>query len=610
MINVSKDFKNAIKSSNREVYGYVELNYQNNEYDLQVTNVPTLSDIVLNDGSGLITGIKMMKKYATLENNYTLLDGSFMVWNEYTLSENGIITDDVFKNIDNPKITIVNNSNTIPIKGITIYFKENLPFDFNITYTYSNETTSTDNITNNTSMVYQKIFISDVYISEISINITRVEYPNNRLIISCVDFNISDLYNGDELISFNVDEEIDLLFDTVPINTCVVNLNNYPSQDGGNKFDPINPIGIVKYLNDNVVVKPFIGVLTETNGIEYVSMGIFYLKDWSSENDGNVTINCENLTSKLETTNIISDGNYLRPSHNATYYNSYFNNMTGYTFDLQSEHNAHQSYLKTFNLMNWLRCYTIENLTYNYANNIYNKQQLRVTRDNIITNSVLSNIICDKISRKELKEDVDYTMKKLINKVEIIDTNYTQSSDVSNKKVVDVTHILKNDVEYVWYQLEDMADTPTFSYSVTSGSGTAELIDRNFFMIYVKFTGTIGSEIHITCTSNVHSKTSENTLIFVNNFESGETLKLNFDQYWNYIIRYRSKDIANYCLTKDKKYKISFETIGDPSLEVGDTISIQTRYQDINDGYRNIVITKQQFTFNGGLQCSVEGEGD
>jgi hypothetical protein len=50
--------------------------------------------------------------------------------------------------------------------------------------------------------------------------------------------------------------------------------------------------------------------------------------------------------------------------------------------------------------------------------------------------------------------------------------------------------------------------------------------------------------------------------------------------------------------------------MGDPSLEIGDTIAIQTRYKDVNNGYKNITITKQQFTFDGGLQCSLEGVGD
>ena len=80
MINVSSSFKNAIKNENREIHGYVEVKYQDNEYDLEVLETPTISEVVTSNV--LVGGEKILKKLASLEDNYTLLDGSFMVWNE------------------------------------------------------------------------------------------------------------------------------------------------------------------------------------------------------------------------------------------------------------------------------------------------------------------------------------------------------------------------------------------------------------------------------------------------------------------------------------------------------------------------------------------------
>ena len=82
MISVSDSFKKAIKDFNRNIYGYVEVDYQHDEYSLSVDKIPQLSNISLDDGSGLFSNKKVMTKYATLETNYTLLDGSFVVWNE------------------------------------------------------------------------------------------------------------------------------------------------------------------------------------------------------------------------------------------------------------------------------------------------------------------------------------------------------------------------------------------------------------------------------------------------------------------------------------------------------------------------------------------------
>ena len=94
MISVSNSFKDAIKNENREIYGYVEVKYQNDDYDLEVLQTPNTAEIVISDG--LVNEGKVLKKFASLEDNYTLLDGSFMVWNENRPLEYGFISDDVF----------------------------------------------------------------------------------------------------------------------------------------------------------------------------------------------------------------------------------------------------------------------------------------------------------------------------------------------------------------------------------------------------------------------------------------------------------------------------------------------------------------------------------
>lgn len=112
-----------------------------------------------------------------------------------------------------------------------------------------------------------------------------MEYPNRRIRISEIDFGISNIYENDELISFTTNEEIDILKQSVPINDCTINLNNY-----NRDFDPLNPQGLVKYLTQNCIIKPFCGVLVENAGAEYKSLGYYYLDNWNANVDGNVTL--------------------------------------------------------------------------------------------------------------------------------------------------------------------------------------------------------------------------------------------------------------------------------------------------------------------------------
>lgn len=609
MITVTDGFKKAIKKSEREIYGYVELDYQHDDYSLSVKKVPKLSDIVIDDGNGLFSNNKVMTKYATLEYNHTLLDGSFMVWNENIKSNVGIITKDTFENINDAEIVIENESSNKLVYGITIYFKENLPFDFDIDYVYNNEIIATDNVRNNSTMVYQKIFPHGEYISDISIKIINVEYSANRLRIANVDFNLSDLYDGEQLVSFDVTEEIDLLVENLPINTCSVRLNNYPDSNGNNKFDPISPVSITKYLTSNTTIKPYIGVLTEDNGIEYVPMGVFYINDWSSDVDGNVTINGNSLMGILKNITISSDGTFLRNGFTGYQIANYFTNMTGYNFNFISG-TYYNDYLRDTNLLNWISAQMpFQIMGYNTTSQRHEKRKFHITRYNVVSEDILNEEIVDKISRNELLSDVKYDTKSVINNVEVTDIiNYNITSSTTEDVVKD-TITLRSEEEYQWYYFDKYTNYNTSNFSYTStGSATATLIDKNYYMIYVKFNGNIGDTITITYNGHIYDNPPTKVYSKRNNIPIGETLLLDFSKYFNANDSSIESSI-DYYLTNDAKYRVDMETIGDPSLEAGDTINVQTRYNN-NDGYKKVIITKQNFKYDGGLQCNIEARGN
>ena len=624
MISVSDSFKKAIKSDVRELYGYVDVNYATRDYEKEVTQIPLALNIVPSDGSGLINGSKVMKRYATLENNYTLLDGSYFVSNENTLyTENGFISNDIFSDINDNTITIENVSYEEPLNGFTIYFVDNLPFDFTLDITtlipvINSETfeeyTQTINVVNNNSMVYQHIFGDSTYVKDITLTIDSVDHIDNRIRIAYVDFMISDLYYGDELVSFDVTEEIDLLLENIPTNTCSISLNNYPDENGGMKFDPINPTGLVPYLTENTTFTPYIGVLTEDSGIEYVPMGMFYLSDWSSDVDGNVTLNGKNVIERIKNITISSDGTLLRTTFTGSTITTYLNNMTGYSFNFNNTGTYALSFLRHINLLDWLKAeLPFRIMYYDSSNNIFIPRRFYVTRNNVISLATLNENSVDTIDRVQLKDDLKYETKSVINKVEITDiTSWGNDYTYERKKVINDTHTLTENEEYMWYIFDTFANygsSASFSYSVTSGSGTATLIDSSHYMIYVKFTGTIGSVIEISYTADTFGNAPTKLWTFTNDLKTGDTLSLDFHEYFNANDSVLNR-AATFYLTRDKKYKVMCNTIGDPSLESGDTISVQTRYDDTNGGYKDIVITKQKFTFDGGLSCELEGLGE
>lgn len=622
MISVSDSFKKAIKSDVRELYGYVDVNYATRDYEKQVIQTPLVLNLVPSDGAGLIKGSKVMRRYATLENNYTLLDGSYFVSNENVLyNENGFISNDIFSNIGDNTIKIENISSTEPLNGFTIYFVDNLPFNFTLNITTlvteegsgsTIEEVQTINVTNNNSMVYQHIFGASTYVKDIELVINTVDHQDNRIRIAYVDFLISDLYYGDELVNFDVTEEIDLFVENIPTNTCSISLNNYPNEFGGMKFDPINPIGLVPYLTENTTFTPYIGVLTEDNGIEYVPMGVFYLSDWSSDVDGNVTLNGKNVVERIKNITLASDGTFLSTTMTGAELSTFFNNITGYTFNIRIA-NINNTYLRHNKLLEWFQGRLPFYIMYKSSTtDEYVSRKFYVTRDNVITLTNLNENSIDTIERTQLKDDLKYETKSVINKVEITDiTNYGTRYSSQKENVINDSHTIIEEEEYIWYSFDKYINhnSATFSYTVTSGSGTAQLIDANHYMAYVKFTGTVGSVISVIYNGYIYEEPPTKLWTFTNNLKTGDTLSLDFHEYLD------SSDSglessANFYLTRDKKYKVTANTTGDPSLESGDTVSVQTRYTNTNDGYKNIVITKQKFTFDGGLSCELEGLGE
>lgn len=608
MISVSDDFKKAIKENDRRIYGYVDVKYQNKSFDKVETQIPTRLDILSNNW--LSVNKKIVQKYATLENNYTLLDGSFMVWNENSLVENGYATQDIFENINDNTIIITNNSTTTSSKGVSIYFKENLPFNFNVTLNFRDGSSIIDEVRNNQTYNYQYIFTDEKVINNVEIQILNVEFPKNRLRIASVDFNMGDVYEGEELLSFDVTEEIDLLVEELPINTCSVKLNNYPSQNGGNRFDPINPTSIVRYLTSDATMKPYIGILTETNGIEYVPMGVFYVSDWSSDVDGNVSINGQSLMGLLKNTTISSDGTFLRSTFTGTQIANYFRTMTGYSFKFVSG-TYNNNYLQDTNLLNWIQAQMpFQIMWYDPDSASYNKRKFRITRYNVATEDNLSDEIVDYISRNELRSDVKYETKSVIKTVEVTDISSSNRSSSTTEAVVEDTYVLKAEEEYVWYHLKKHTNynSSTFNYTSTGGA-TATLIDKNYYMIYVKFSGHVGDTVSINYSGYIYDDPPTKVHSRSNDLALGDILSLDFSKYFNASDSAIDSSIEYY-LTEDSKYKITMETIGDPSLEVGDTIAVQTRYVDNSDGYKNVIITRQDFTFDGGLQCNIEARGN
>lgn len=568
MIQVSNEFKNAIKNQERRIKGYVEV-----LYDLPSLEITTTTNIVstYTPISELKNGIRVENLYGSLD--YLPLNGEYITMDTVNINI-GYISDELFENLTNPNITMSFTSTSI--KGITMYFRENIPT--NLTLTYSDNTS--DTIINNDKDVVQVIFDEEKTISSVNIAINDMTYSERKIYINEVDLGITQVYKNQDLIEFTVDEEVNKLVEEVPINETNIILNNM-----SNLFNPLNPQGIVPYLSENTLIKPYIGVLTENLGIEYVKMGEFYFESYTNNLDSTTTMIGKNIIKQVEKESLKDDNEFnlfkstMSKANFQTYMENYsylFNNLdfTPVLATVNIDKNKLLDFIKEV-------CFMNSNLFY-------------ADRDNKLNIKDIDNTIVDNLTKYELIEDAEYTVIDKINTL-VFKNPVAFSMNVTGSKLVyENTITLEKSPQIVLCK----SSAPNLKDSIVhaDGADSVSVISQGYFMEFIKLTGTVGSSVHIQIAS------SYETIQTIG--EKIKTIK-NANEREN-IIEFKtclSKSINNInILSYTPSYKMSFNYNGDPSLEARDYITVQTPY-----GYKPLFIQKNHFKFDGGLEGRIEG---
>ena len=170
METVSESFKKAIKATEREVKGYVEVIFD--DQDGSGYRLMTAPERLRNSlDSEIVDGVKKNKKYASLEENYTELDGSFILPN-YNIVGNqfGYVSNDIFNDLESRIITVTKDNDFVTSSGITIYFENNIAQNFTLTVVDSHDVSKIIEVENSKN-VYQYIFDNSINIKYIKWNI-------------------------------------------------------------------------------------------------------------------------------------------------------------------------------------------------------------------------------------------------------------------------------------------------------------------------------------------------------------------------------------------------------------------------------------------------------
>lgn len=597
MIAVSNEFKKTIKSDERRIKGYVEVLYDVEDVNVSVTSNMTSSYTELSD---ITQGGRVKQNYGTLD--YLPLDGSCLTMDTSNNEDSGFISNDL-SGAETGRTFTLNFSSTT-LNGITIYYKNNLPDG---TYlTFSDGTTGyieAPEDTGNEIYMQQYIFDTPKTLTSITIEYNLWRYETRKVKIPRIDLGVSAVYKDQDLIEFTVDEEVNKLVEEVPTNETNVTLNNIYDL-----FNPLNPQGVVKYLSDGSKIIPHIGVLTETQGVEFVKMGEFFFDSYTNNSDKTTTLVGKNIIKQLEAKEITNG--LIQTQHNNYFldrvvdeYNNTFkglieNSGQPIIIQLSSIIPTYIIHIKDVNMVELIKqwCLLQNALFLGNRNN-------DLTIKNINFNTV------DTLTKNELLEDVSFKYIDKINtmriKKERKENNDTYGGEYQTTyKMFDNYQLPLTESPQIFIIEKPNSHFMT-NFVNTFSNGTGEILWDNQNFVIIRVTGTIGNTATLTSswTSYYSSRGSNITTIDEGTFStktSGEKeVVVEISDQIGFGTRTTNfKNILNYA----PSYEISFEYNGDPSLEAGDYINVETPY-----GYKPVFIQKNTFKFNGGLSGSIEG---
>ncbi|MFZ3132756.1 MAG: hypothetical protein WA125_17045 [Desulfosporosinus sp.] len=291
MIPVSAEFKTAIAAATRQTKAKVLFHLVDVDAAEDATVTVTGEAAISRKDQAVNAFTDMAGKLATLEDDYWLLDGSFVLppettessyeagWWSAALSGGG----GTFAVAQAVTLTFTKDHTVI---GFSIYFDEltnEYATDFTIVaYDSLNNVLHTETVTGNASTKYTVEHTVEDF-RKVIVTITKWKAANRRARITEISLGVIYEYDGDTLIKVDVLEELD------PINNeSTANESKFTIENADKRFDILNPTGVYPALQKLQKVVPYLGVVKADTNTEYANMGVFYLDEWQSD-EGTLT---------------------------------------------------------------------------------------------------------------------------------------------------------------------------------------------------------------------------------------------------------------------------------------------------------------------------------
>lgn len=290
MQTVSENWKNAHKQT--------LLNESFVEISLDITDPDALADaspqdngaIYISNSSELTDGTdKSPIPYCTLEQNLWCLDGSRKAIPTSDFGENcfvgDVLSDDTCVFSTKIPIISINFSKVFDklVPGVTIVWSntyDEYPDTFEIIAYNGDTIVASKEVTKNRSV--KSIVLMDIAeYDKIAIVIKKWCLPNHRARVEEIFIGLNKVYGKTDLFNYSHSQSVDPVSTSLPKNEIKFSVDNV-----GGEYNPYNTDGLSKYLIERQEVKTRYGLKTDSNTIEWIKGGTFYLSEWSAKQNG------------------------------------------------------------------------------------------------------------------------------------------------------------------------------------------------------------------------------------------------------------------------------------------------------------------------------------
>lgn len=291
MQKVSSAYKESTKSLLRN-RGYIMVSFGllNQEAQAKAT-VGEGNFTYFSDKQNVFKDREIVGAYATLEENFTKVDGSMLM-----LPRSG---SSVFYDTGLTGKTLVSDGeysfeiqlNTLPtdFKGITIDFGDNYAVDFDLIF----DSGEVAEIRGNDKAVYvsEQVF-EDV--TAFTLKAYSMKYSQNRLRVKTIRFGYGLVYYNDSVISSQLDSYVSPIGADVPQIDFSVTLKNYDHY-----FNVDNPNSAINYLETGQEMDVYYGYELPSGEVEWVKGNHLLCSEWESD-DFTATIRSQDVFRNMD----------------------------------------------------------------------------------------------------------------------------------------------------------------------------------------------------------------------------------------------------------------------------------------------------------------------